>query len=67
LQHKSKNLEARAIRIRDLSGRLRNNDGTPSASPGVSILAVGVLHVKAGDADLDEKVLHLLNKTGIKP
>jgi len=31
----------RAIRIRDLSGRVTNPDGTPSSTPGASVLGIG--------------------------
>jgi hypothetical protein len=55
---------ARAIRIRDLSGQVRNPDGTPSASPGVSILAVGARRIERGDGDLDDLVLAWLRKLG---
>lgn len=55
---------ARAIRIRDRSGRMRNNDGTPSSSPGVSILAVGARRIERGDGDLDDVVIAWLRKLG---
>jgi hypothetical protein len=64
LHYHSRNLEVRAIRIRDQSLRLRNNDGTPSASPGVSILAVGAEHVEREDFDGDDQLLAWLKKLG---
>jgi hypothetical protein len=45
----SKKRNALAVRITDRSGRVRNNDGTPSSSPGVSILALGAKRVDEGD------------------
>lgn len=55
---------ARSLRTRDLSGQTLNADGTPSASPGVSILAVGARHVERGDGDLDDRILAWLRKLG---
>ena len=55
---------ARAIRIRDRSGQLLNSDATPSASPGVSILAVGARHIERGDGDLDDLIRAWLRKLG---
>jgi hypothetical protein len=51
---------ARAIRIRDRSGAVLNADGTPSATPGVSILAVGAARLEAGDGGLLDIILNWL-------
>jgi hypothetical protein len=53
---------ARAVRIRDRSGQIRNPDGTPSASPGVSVMAVGARRIERGDGDLDDLILEWLKK-----
>jgi hypothetical protein len=57
---------AQAIRIRDLSKRMRNPDGTPSASPGVSIVGVGCGRIEKGDGDLDDIIINWLRKLGHK-
>jgi hypothetical protein len=53
---------ARALRIRDRSGQIYNPDGTPSPSPGVSIMAVGARKIERGDGDLDDLILAWLLK-----
>ncbi len=55
---------ASAIRIVDLSHRVTNADGTPSATPGMSILAVGARHVEEGDGDLDDLIIDWLKRVG---
>ncbi len=55
---------ASAIRIVDLSHRVKNTDGTPSHTPGVSILGVGARHVERGDGDLDDLVIAWLKRVG---
>jgi len=64
LRHHGHLPTARAIRIRDRSWRMRNPDGTPSASPGVSILGVGCLRIERGDGDLDDIIIAWLRKLG---
>jgi hypothetical protein len=53
---------ARAVRIRDRSGRVRNPDGTPTGSPGVSIVAVGARRIERGDGDLADLIMAWLRK-----
>ncbi|WP_437594143.1 hypothetical protein [Sorangium sp. So ce1000] len=55
---------ASAIRIVDRSHAVKNADGTPSHTPGVSIVAVGVRHVEEGEGDLDDLVLRWLKHIG---
>ncbi len=55
---------ASAIRIVDLSRAVKNADGTPSQTPGVSVLAVGVRHIEAGDGDFDDLVVGWLKRVG---
>jgi len=46
---------ATAIRILDRSWRLRNQDGTPSASPGVSILGIGAKRLEHDHGHHDDR------------
>ncbi len=62
LQRHSRVMKARALRITDLSGRIRNNNGTPSASPGVSVVAVGALKVEEAHTDILEAVENIFKK-----
>jgi hypothetical protein len=62
LLHHSRVIKARALRITDLSGRIRNNDGSPSASPGVSVVAVGALKVEEAHTDILEAIENIFKK-----
>jgi hypothetical protein len=62
LQRHSRVMKARALRITDLSGRIRNNNGTPSPSPGVSVVAVGALKVEEAHTDILEAIEHVFKK-----
>jgi hypothetical protein len=57
---------ARALLIVDASNRLGNADGTPSSSPGVSILGVGIKRVDRGDHDCDNKTNTCVGRIGGK-
>ena len=62
LQRNSKVITARALRITDLSWKMRNLDGTASPSPGVSILAVGALKVCEAHCDVLEDIGEFFKK-----
>ncbi len=62
LVHNGRILRGRLLRIRDLSHRIRNDDGSASSTPGVSILAVGAEHVQRCILDLDGLIVLLLQK-----
>ncbi len=51
--------QARAIRVTDQSGRIRDNDQTPLSSPGISVRGIGVAKVTGGTGTsgaLDDEV-----------
>jgi hypothetical protein len=56
---------ARAIAIHDTSGRVRNVDGTPSATPGVSVVAVGLRACEvSSDDDWDDCIWDWIRRHG---
>jgi len=62
LQHKGKVMRARALRISDLSERIRNNNGTPSPSPGPSIVAASALRLDKAHTDILEAIENVFKK-----
>lgn len=62
LRQGSNKLNALAVRIRDLSGILRNIDGSASSGPGTCVVALGARHVEKGDDDLDDKLTGFVKK-----
>ena len=62
LQHRGKVMRARALRITDLSERIRNNDGTPSPSPGPSIVAVSAQRLDKAHTDILEAIENVFKK-----
>jgi len=59
-----RHLSAAAIRIKDLSYGIRNHDGSASASPGISVRAVGARKVEGGgDGDICIRI-RVLNPQG---
>jgi hypothetical protein len=55
---------ARAILILDASNRVTNPDGTPSNSPGVSIMGVGIKRVVNGEPDCDNRTSGCVTRIG---
>lgn len=62
LRQGSNKLNALAVRIRDLSGILRNIDGSASSGPGTCVVALGARHVEKGDDDFDDRLHGFIKK-----